>query len=495
MVDYAILLIALPLFAAFLIPLVAMVNKNWPKYIPILVTAFNSVLSINLLLYLNANHGKVLIVKIGGFIPPFGINLFIGYLAVILLMLISFVGLMISLYTINTVNDAESRYYMLFILLLMGATGLVITGDLFNMFVFLEITSISAYSLTAYKRDALSLEASMKYILIGSLASTFVLIGIGVIYYSTHTLNIADISNHISNVPKYIKMFALSMLLIGLAIEAELFPVNGWVPDVYQASPTPVTTIFSSIIVKATIYVFFRVLFTVFRADLTVMNFVMGLGVITLLIGEISALRQTNIKRMLAYSSIGQVGLIVIAISSYTSLGVAGGIYQMINHAIFKGILFLATAYMVTSVSGTGKISDLKGIAQKMPISSFIVSFGIIALLGVPPLTGFWAKMMILSSVMSTGHQIVVALILFATVVEAVYYLKFIAVIYDNTEVTNSFKSTMKFNKILPIFLFALTVILFSVVPQFLVKFQDILFKAANELTNVSSYISIVLGS
>ncbi len=495
MVDYAILVIALPLFAAFLIPLVAMVNKNWPKYIPILVTAFNSVLSVNLLLYLNAHHGKVLIVKIGGFAPPFGINLFIGYLAVILLMLISFVGLMISLYTINTVKNAESRYYMLFILLLMGVTGLVVTGDLFNMFVFLEITSISAYSLTAYKRDGLSLEASMKYILIGSLASVFVLIGIASIYYATHTLNIADIANHMSAVPKTTRMFALSMLLIGLAIEAELFPVNGWVPDVYQASPTPVTTIFSSIVVKATIYVFFRVLFTVFRADISVMNFVMILGVVTLIIGEISALKQTNIKRMLAYSSIGQVGLIVVAIASFNNIGVSGGLYQMLNHALFKGVLFLATAYMVTSVSGTGKISDLKGVAHKMPVSSFIVAFSIIALLGVPPLTGFWAKMMILTGLMTTGHKIITALVLFATIVEAVYYLRFIAMMYSTEESDVKFSSTVKFNKMFPVILFAAAIILFSVVPQFLIKFQGVLFKAANELTNVGSYISSVFGS
>jgi proton-translocating NADH-quinone oxidoreductase chain N len=494
MVDYAILIIALPLFAAFLIPLVAMVNKNWPKYIPILVTGFNSILAINLLLYVR-KIGKPLVIQIGGFIPPFGINLFIGYLAIILLLLISIVGFLVSIYTINTVKNAESRYYILYILLIMGITGLVVTGDLFNMFVFLEITSISAYSLTAYKRDGLSLEATIKYIIIGSLASVFVLIGIAVIYYSTHTLNIADIANQINTIPTSTKMFALSMLLIGLAIESELFPVNGWVPDVYQVAPTPITALFSSIVVKAMIYVFFRVLFTVFRADMFVMNFVMGLGVITLLIGEISALKQTNIKRMLAYSSIGQVGLIVIAIASYTNIGIAGGIYQMINHAMFKGVLFLATAYMITSMGGTGKISDLKGIAQKMPISSFIVAFSIIALLGVPPLAGFWAKIMILGGVMSTNHKIIAALILFATIVEAVYYLKFIAVIYDRSETVDNFSSTMKLNKIIPVVLFAITIILFSLVPQFLIKFQDILFKAANELTNVSSYISTVLGS
>lgn len=494
MVDYAILIIALPLFAAFLIPLVAMINKNWPKYIPILVTGFNTVLSINILLHL-IKTGKPLLVKLGGFAPPFGINLFIGYLAVILLILISVVGLLVSIYTINTVKNAESRYYMLFVLLIMGITGLVVTGDLFNMFVFLEITSISAYSLTAYKRDGLSLEATIKYLIIGSLASVFVLIGIGVLYYSTHTLNIADIANHIDTVPTSVKMFSLSMLLIGIAIEAEMFPLNGWVPDVYQASPTPVTTLFSSIVVKAMIYVFFRVLFTVFKADAFVMNFVMIVGLITLLMGEISALKQTNIKRMLAYSSIGQVGLIVVAISTMSTIGVSGGIYQMINHALFKGVLFLATAYMITSVGGTGKISDLKGIAQKMPVSSFLVAFSVIALLGVPPLSGFWAKMMILSALMTTGHKTVAALVLFGTIVEAVYYLRFVAMIYSTDEKVKVFDSTLKFNKIVPVVLFALTIILFSLVPQFLDGFFNVLQKASGELTNVSSYISIVLGS
>jgi formate hydrogenlyase subunit 3/multisubunit Na+/H+ antiporter MnhD subunit len=232
----------------------------------------------------------------------------------------------------------------------------------------------------------------------------------------------------------------------------------------------------------------------VFRADLTVLNFVMVLGVITLIIGEISALKQVNIKRMLAYSSIGQVGLIVVALSSYSNLGVAGGLYQMINHALFKGVLFLATAYMVSSVNGNGKLSDLRGIAYKMPISSFLVAFSVIALLGIPPLTGFWAKMMILAGLMTTGHKIITGLVLLATIIEAVYYLKFIAIMYSTEGTVKKFNSTIKFNKIVPIMFFVAIIVLFSVVPQFLIKFQSILLKAANELTNVSSYISNVFG-
>ena len=490
--KYAILIIALPLLAAFLIPLFDMVNKKIPKYIPVIVMAFNSFMTIMFLLHLIKTN-KPIIVTLGGFMPPFGINLTIGYLSTILLILISVVGFIVSIYSL-TEKDVEYRYYMLNLLLIMGISGLVTTGDIFNMFVFLEITSIAAYSLTAYKKDALSLEATIKYILIGSLASAFILIGIGVLYYSTHSLNMADIAKNINKVPTDMKMFAIAMLFVGLAIEAEMFPLNGWVPDVYQAAKTPVTTLFSSIVVKATIYMMFRVLITVFQVDAHIMNFVMIVGLITLLMGEISALKQTNIKRMLAYSSIGQVGLIVVAIASMSNIGIAGGLYQMINHAIFKVILFLGTAYMVTSVLGDGKIENLRGIAKKMPITAFIISFTIIALLGVPPLSGFWAKMMIVGGVISKGHTIVAALVLIATIIEAIYYLKFIAIMYDiKADGMSNFKSTLTFNKIVPIITFLILIITFSVLVA-LPLFQQVLLRASSEFTNVSSYISVVLG-
>jgi formate hydrogenlyase subunit 3/multisubunit Na+/H+ antiporter MnhD subunit len=168
----------------------------------------------------------------------------------------------------------------------------------------------------------------------------------------------------------------------------------------------------------------------------------------------------------------------------------------MINHALFKGILFLATSYMIVSLSGKGDIKDLKGIYKKMPLTSFIVAFSIIALLGVPPLSGFWAKMMILSGVMGTGHKIVVALMLFATIVEAVYYLKFIAVIYDRSgKVENFDKSSLTLNKFLPVIFFLVVILLFSLVPQFLTGFNEVLYKASKELTNVTAYVSIVLGN
>jgi len=488
--KYAILIIALPLLAAFLIPLFDMMSKKIPKFIPVIVMAFNSFLTINFLVHL-LKTDKPIVVTLGGFLPPFGINLTIGYLSTILLILISVVGFIVAIYSL-TEKEVEYRYYMLNILLLMGLSGLVTTGDIFNMFVFLEITSIAAYSLTAYKGDGLSLEATMKYVLIGSLASAFILIGLGVLYYAGHSLNMADIAKNISHMPTNMKMFAVAMLFVGLAIESEMFPLNGWVPDVYQATKTPVTTLFSSIVVKATIYMMFRVLITVFQVDTHIMNFVMIVGLITLVLGELSALKQTNIKRMLAYSSIGQVGLIVVAISSMTTIGIAGGLYQMLNHAIFKGILFLGTGYMVTSVLGNGKIEDLRGIAKKMPITAFIVSFTIIALLGVPPLSGFWAKFIIMQGVISSGHYIVAAIVLGATIIEAIYYLKFIAIMYDGFEIKD-FNSTVTINKLIPVFLFFIMTILIALAYS-TDLFKIVLGKAAMEFTNVSAYISAVLG-
>lgn len=414
------LMIALPLMAAFLIPIFNRMSTKIPKYIPIVILAFNLYEAIAMLPH---SMVKPIVVVIAGWQPPLGINLTIGPLGNILALIISLVGFLVAIYNIRFVaEEPEEKYYMLFLLMITGATGMVLTGDLFNLFVFLEITSISSYALTAFIRDRNGAEAAFKYLLIGSIASTMILISIALIYASVGSLNMADIAQKMPNADPRIMVVALVLMIVGFGVESEIFPLNGWAPDAYSQAPTPVGAVFGGIVVKAGVYALARVIFTIFNFQ-GVFPFIIIIGVITLLIAEMSAMRQHQIKRMLAFSSIGQMGFVLIALGVATQMSVEGGLFQMFNHAILKPLLFLSAGYLVFH-SGSKEISDLDGMGRIKPLTSFFFAFGAFALMGLPPLNGFWSKLMIISATVKAGMIAVAALALAGSTIEAVYYLR-----------------------------------------------------------------------
>ena len=420
------LMIALPLLAAFLIPLLKRVSEAIPGYIPVLILGLNLYESIALLPY---SLQKPVIVIIAAWQPPLGINLTIGPLGNILALIISLVGFVVAIYNIKFVlEEPGEKYYMLYLLMIAGATGMVLTGDLFNLFVFLEITSISAYALTAFIRDRNGAEAAFKYLLIGSIASTMILLGIALIYATTGTLNIADIARKIGQVDTRITLAALILLIVGFGVEAEIFPLNGWAPDAYSQAPTPVGAVFGGIVVKAGVYGLARVIYTIFNFE-GIFHFILIMGVITLLMAEMSAIRQKQIKRMLAFSSIGQMGLVLIALGVATQEAVTGGLFQMFNHALIKPLLFLAAGYLVY-YSGSKDIKDLDGMGKIKPVTSFFFAFGAFALMGLPPLNGFWSKLIIISETVNAGFILVAALALAGSIIEAVYYLRVVGRLY-----------------------------------------------------------------
>ncbi len=421
-----VLMIALPLFAAFLIPPLARISKGLVKYVPVLIIGFNLYETVMLLPH---SMVKPVIVVIAAWAPPLGINLTIGPLGNVLALIISLVGFVVAVYNIRFVEEEPNeKYHMLFLLLTAGATGMVLTGDIFNLFVFLEITSISSYALTAFLRDRDGAEAAFKYLLIGSLASTFILLGIALIYATTGTLNMAQIAVRIKDVDPRIAIMALVLLVTGFGIEAEMFPLNGWAPDAYSQAPTPIGAAFGGIVVKAGVYALARLIYTIFDFQ-GIFHFILIAGIITLLIAEMSAIRQKQLKRMLAFSSIGQMGLVLIALGLATTRGVEGGLFQMFNHAMIKPLLFLSAGYLVF-YSGSKNIEDMDGMGRVKPLLSFFFAFGAFAILGLPPLSGFWSKFIILSETIRNGFIAIAALALFGSIIEAVYYLRVVGRLY-----------------------------------------------------------------
>ncbi len=477
--------IAVPLFAAFLLPLLGRISQKLVPLVPGIVLLYLSAVAITL--FPQAYHAPIVEI-IAGWRPPFGITLVFGPLAAFLVTMITLIGFVVWIYSYRfIIREPLEKYYMLFMLLIAGSTGIILTGDIFNLFVFLEITAIAAYSLTAFLRDHNGAEAAFKYLLIGSFASTFVLLAIMILYANTGTLNMADIALHIGDMPAKVRLTVMILFIVGLGIEAELFPLNGWAPDAYSQAPSPIGAVFAGIVVKASVYALMRILFTLF--DLPVSShFLVVMGTITLLIAEMSAMRQQQIKRMLAFSSIGQMGLVLVAFGLGTKEGIAAALFLMLSHAVIKTMLFFSAGYLVF-FSGHKKIADLEGMGREKPLTSFFFSLGALAIIGLPPFSGFWGKFYLLVSAANASHMFLISLILFSAIIEAVYYLRVVGRLYFKKIQAIEVRKT-PITGLFAMGILAAVTIAIGLYPDFI---HNLVLPAADELLDKAAYLQYAM--
>ncbi len=486
--QYAALLIALPLISAFFVPVIKSLSKKVVMPFLVLVTAvqtgiaawvFNEVYS----------SGKPMIIMAGGFKPPVGINLYIGHFAALFVLIIAVTSFFMAVFSMKAITvEPKDKYVMLFLLLMLGATGMIATGDIFNLFVFMEITAISAYALTAYNKTGEASEAAMKYIILGGIGSSFFLVGIALIYGSLGTLNMAQIAQLAGRMNPTVAQAALAMLVFGLAVEAELFPLNAWAPDAYQAAPHPVTTMFSAFVVKAGLYALARVLYLTHAVGSWghVLKLLIVLGTLTVVIGELSALRQTNVKRMFAYSSIAQVGFIAVGFALGTQAGVTASVFHMVNHAIVKALMFMAVGYVAFELGGVN-LEDFKGLGKTMPLTAFAITVGAISIIGIPLFNIFWSKIQLILAALKAGKTGVIALILGASLVEAVYYIRLIHTMWFEEGDRDRIKENLIFGTIM--LLLVALIIIIGVAPNFV---WNIVQKAGADIYNAAQYIKNV---
>jgi len=494
MVD-PVLLIAVPLGLAFAIPLFALFWKAAVKYIPLAALAFNLVISLLLLPRVLENP---VIVSIGGWQPPFCINLVAGPVGVLFSAIIALVGLLVSIYALDYIKEgATEKYHTLYLLLLTGATGVVLTGDIFNLFVFFEILCISSYALVAYLRDKAGIESAVKYLIQGAVGSSFLLIGIGLLYGQFGTLNMADIAEKIASASPISLFVPMVLLITGLGVEAAIFPLNAWLPDAHSSAPSSISAILSGVAIEVGLYAVARVLFTIFGVSLNTtpsfLLFLALLGILTLLVGEICAFSQNNIKRMLAYSSIGQIGLILFALAIATSYGVTGGLFQLVSHTLSKALLFLAAGYMIYR-AGSMEISALEGMGKKMPLTCLAFTIGAFSLVGLPPFIGFPSKFLIVRAALATEETIFIIFIglaLLGTVIEGAYFFRVVQVLYFKGEKPNPGRKEAPVAALIPMFIFVVLIVVVGIYPKLV---TDVLNSAASELLNRLDYIRSVLG-
>jgi proton-translocating NADH-quinone oxidoreductase chain N len=486
-----VLLIIIPLGLAFMIPLLGLISERIVKFVPFVAFLANLILSLKLFPQVLEQPVSV---TFGGFLPPFGINLVAGPVGVLFATLIALVGLLVSVYAFDYIKEgAREKYHILYLLLLTGATGVVLTGDIFNLFVFFEILCISSYSLVGYFGDKAGVESAVKYLIQGAIGSSLILIGIGLLYGQFGTLNMADIAGRIQSIHAVSIFVPLVFMMTGFGVEAAIFPLNAWLPDAHSSAPSSISAILSGIAIEVGLYAMVRIIFTLFGAS-NILSFLLFLGVITLLIGELCAFSQENIKRMLAYSSIGQIGLIVFALSIVSVEGITGGLFQLVSHSLGKALLFLAAGYMIYR-SGSMNISSLEGMGRRMPYTSFAFTIGAFSIVGLPPFIGFPGKFMIVKAALLQNdrlHTVLVFLILLATIIEGAYFFRVVQAIYfkEAPKPPARKRETAPTSILIPVFIFVGLILAIGVYPKLI---TGLLESSASELLNRVDYIKSCL--
>jgi len=477
------LLIALPLLISFTIPLLAKLHKKLPNLLVLISTLINVLITFSLF---NKVMSEPLVIKLGNWNIPYGINLYVDKLALISLIIISVLTFLIAVFNLRNIGELnQSKFNTMFLLAFTGINGIILTGDIFNLFVFIEIAAIATYVLATMKRKD-SYQAAFKYIVMGSIASVFLLMAIAFTYSSVGSLNMAVIAKSAGQLnPSLLRVITL-LLLVGIGIEAELFPMNLWVPEVYSKSYVGVTALFSGVLSVAGIYAMLRIYFTIF-GNSGLYIYLTIIGAITLILGELIAYQQNNIKKMLAYSSIAQMGLVITVISLNSVETMQAGLFQLLNHSILKVLLFISAGFMTYAV-GSNKIKDLAGLGKKMPIAGLGFSIGSLGIMGIPFLNGFVSKMMILQNTLGLEKYFITGLILLATLIEIAYYIKVVQTLYFKE---NILKVKQLFPCLIPVSILSLTAFYLGVFPQSVI---NILNQVSSQLLDNSNYIISILG-
>ncbi len=351
--------------------------------------------------------------EVGGWPPPWGIELRIDAFGALMLLVVngaSSLALLSARRGIDAAVEAERQpyFYAAWLLVVAGLSGICATGDAFNIFVFMEVSSLASYVLVAAGPDRRALTAVMKYLLMGTIGATFYLIGVGLLYMLTGTLNLADLESRIGEVSDLRPVLAAAgFITVGLALKAAVFPLHVWLPNVYAHSPPVVTAFLAACSTKVALYVLLRFDFFVFQGnlpnhDLQFSGFLMPLAVAGMLVASIVALYERDLRKLLAYSSIAQVGYIVLGASFVTVAGLSAAIVHMFNHALAKGALFLALSALALRLRSFG-LADLAGIGRRMPLTMAAFVLGALSLIGIPGTAGFISKWYLIEASLARG--------------------------------------------------------------------------------------------
>ncbi|MXR20901.1 monovalent cation/H+ antiporter subunit D family protein [Halobacterium bonnevillei] len=429
MSDLAALVVALPIFGSLVAFLAALVRSKsgWP----VAVAATAAQLAVTVTLAVRAFGEGTITYVVGGFEAPYGIELVVDGLTGTMLVLIAAVSLGVLAYA-RRAGPRSNPFYAVFMLLVAGLTGMSVTADLFNMYVFLEITGLSAYALVASGDRGRSAVAALKYLLVGTVGASLFLLGVGYAYIDTGTLNMADLAVKLAanGYTATLTQTAFALIVVGLFIKVAVFPLHTWQPDAYAGAPDTVSGLISALVSTVAAYALLRVVFTVFGTAFLDANpfahaLLVGGAIISILLGSLLAVSQSEVKRMLAYSSVSQFGLIVAAISIGNVTALTGAAVHLVGHAIMKGGLFL-TAGLVATETGARSVDEYEGLVKRSPVGAGVFGVLAVAMVGVPPTIGFAGKWYIAVGAAEAGSWTLLAVIVGSTLLTLAYFARLV---------------------------------------------------------------------
>lgn len=436
--HFPVLIVAISLLSALTILVAGWINKKTSCFISIATLLLQFIASIFVLHHV-LNRGSIRY-WLGGWKPPWGIEYVVDPLNAYVLIILLFLGLLCVIYSKRNIEHELPHkvvsFYSIYQLLITGLCGVIVTGDIFNMYVFIEIMSLSGYALIA-SRGKIALKASFVYLILGSLGACFFLLGIGFLYSVTGSLNMHDLS--IVLPPLYgnkVVKTAFVFFIVGLSIKMALFPLHTWLPDAHAFAPSEISAMLSGIIIEVCTYAFIRVAFSVFTLEfitiyLPITSIISWVAAIAMIFGSVLAIGQHNLKRMLAYSSVANMGYIMLGVglSTSTTLGLTPALMHILNHALMKACMFLVAGAFIYKAD-LWYIKQFQGLGRKMPYTCSAFLLAALAMIGLPPSVGFVTKWYLIIAALEAKQFIFVGVIFFSTLLMVFYFWRVIEYIY-----------------------------------------------------------------
>jgi multicomponent Na+:H+ antiporter subunit D len=346
-------------------------------------------------------HGRIVAVQVGNWPAPFGITLAADLLSAIMTVLSSLMGLAVVVYSLGMIDaDREANgYYAFFHLLLMGVSGVFLTGDLFNLYVWFEVMLMASFVLLALGGEKQQLEGAIKYVTLNLLSSAFFLTALGILYGMAGTLNMADLSLQLNAMKEPGVGVTLAMLfLVAFGIKSAVFPLFFWLPASYHTPPVPVSAIFAGLLTKVGVYTLLRVFSLLFVQDPQFTHtLILAIAGLTMVTGVLGAMAHNEFRRILSFHIISQVGYMIMGLGLFAPLAVAGSIFYIIHHIIVKTNLFLVSG-VAWKLQGSYELDRLGGLSERAPWLTALFAVSAFSLAGIPPLSGFWAKLILIKS-------------------------------------------------------------------------------------------------
>ena len=470
--QFPVLIVGLSMFMAYTMLLAGYLNRKLPFFMTLAMNSFVFILSLFILNHV-LTFGPIRYWQ-GGWRPPWGIEYVVDAMnAYLLVIVVSIVILGLIYSKRNVEHEIELQkhvtFYVLVQLMICGLYGITITGDLFNMFIWLEIASLTAYALIAVA-GARALRPALNYVIMGSIGACFYIFGVCWLYSVTGTLNFADMRLLLPLVyDNHAVQMAFAMMVVGVMIKAYIFPLHFWQPDVYTYAPSTISSLMASIHVKVMFYILIRMWFSVFTLDF-IRQFVgldmliCWIAAIAILVGSIWAIKQRNLRRMLAYSSISQMGylLLGLGLSLFSPWGLVGTVAHILNHAMGKGCLFMS-AGAISQQEGLRDIRDFVGLGKKIPYASAAFTIASLSMIGIPPTAGFASKVFLIIASLDAGQYPFVIILILSGLLNLVYFWRVIDQMYfKKPEETKDVAVTKEITRKLPLSMAAPMLILAS---------------------------------